>query len=124
MIKRLTEDREEYLDYVWVSSTGVRTKVIEMTNDYLLNVLRKVAQKSVLAQQLKYVEEFQMYEGKYYSEWCKALYTEYLYRKHSSIVIEQSVADSNPIDNTTDPAVVATEYFNNIQSNNGIYQIS
>ena len=116
MINRLLEERVEYSKVEWLSSNGVSTPIVNMTNDYLLNVLRKVTEKNIIACQLEYVEEFQKYQGLTYSNWVRFFYNEYLYRKHEGIVIEESILETDEI--------IADHYFSiDTPKNKNIYYI-
>lgn len=116
VINLLLEEQEEYKNVVWLSSTGIETKITEMTNDYLINVLRKVAEKSLIANTLQYVEELQTYQGITYSTWLRWLYSQYLYRKHENIVIEETVVETDRI--------LADRYFSiDSPKNSNIYYI-
>ena len=126
MIKHLLEELEEYKDIEWVSSSNVRTKIVDMSDDYLLNVLKKVAIKAIVAQTLEYVEEVQMYEGQTYSTWVRYFYSQYLYRKHEGIIIEENMPANNLSNQDKQQYVSGLEFLDvdYNQNNNGIYQIS
>lgn len=118
MINKLLIEREEYRGVEWESRSGERVLIYEISNEYLLNVLKKVWQKSIMAQQLEYVEEYQTYRGIQYSAYVRYFYNEYLYRKHEGIVIE----DKDKVSNIEKEAA---EFFNTekiIKSKN-IYRI-
>ena len=115
MIKGLREEREEYNKVEWISSRGARTKIINMSNEYLLNVLKTTCNKSIIAEQLQYVEEFQSYEGYTYCTWVRYFYNEYLYRKQEGIVLEDSMETES---------VNIEEGHNPFKTSSNIYHIS
>lgn len=86
MIKKLTlrelnNKREEYRQVEWESSKGNRIRVIDIDNDYLLNIIRKVYEKIQVAKAYPLIEEFQFYNNISYEEWSAILYNEYLWRQ-------------------------------------------
>ena len=125
-LELLKEERNEYKNIAWESTTGISTLITEMSDDYLLNALRKATQKSIVAQHLEYVSEFQTYNGIHYSAWVRYMYNEYLYRKHEGIIIEENMPANNLSNEDKQEYVSGLEFLDvdYNQSNNGIYQIS
>jgi len=80
-LKLLEDNRRHYQHISWLSSNGVKTRIINMETSYIVNVMRKVAQKLVIAREFSLVSEFQTYNGVAYEEYSKAFYNEYLYRQ-------------------------------------------
>ena len=73
-------NRLEYINVAWVSKNNVSTKITNLDDQYLLNVMRSVSKSLVLAEHFPEVVEFQSYEGVTYKDWQKYLTNEYLYR--------------------------------------------
>lgn len=80
-LRELNGKREEYRQVEWVSSKGTSTKVIDIDNDYLLNIIRKVHEKIQVAKAYPLITEFQTYNDISYREWSAILYNEYLWRQ-------------------------------------------
>lgn len=119
-LELLLEERAEYFDIQWLSSTGVYTRIVEMSDEYLLNVLSKVWQKSVKARELTYVKEFQCWNNVTYNAWVRYFYNEYLYRKHEDIVVEKNIAPQNCFTEQAQDFI----QINYPENNNGVYKIS
>ena len=76
--------REVQKNVVWYSTSRnsrVAVKVIEMSDDHLLNTIKKVYDCAKRAEDLAFIEELQSYENIKYTEWLRLLSTEYVYRK-------------------------------------------
>ena len=79
--------RERYSNLSWLSKNGVSTLIVDMEEEHILNVLRNVGQKLLLAEKFPEVIEFQEYNKVKYQTYADALYSEYLYRQE---LVEQS----------------------------------
>jgi len=80
-LSSLESKRVAYANVAWLSSSGIATRIIDMEDDYLVNVLRIVAGKAQVAEKYPLVQEFQKYNGIAYSNYANCLYNEYVYRK-------------------------------------------
>lgn len=96
-LQELLAKREHYKNLSWKSSSGSSTFILFMDDDYLLNVLRNVANKLVVSQQFPQVDEFQTYNGVAYAVYADALYNEYQLRK---IELQKRINMRNNLGNT------------------------
>ena len=77
--KRAKELQKEYAHIKW-SSSNHSIKIIDMDDNYLVNALRKVAEKEWIAGRYPQVKEFQTYNGLAYKSYGKIFYAEYKLR--------------------------------------------
>jgi aspartyl/asparaginyl-tRNA synthetase len=82
-LEELNSKREEYRQVEWESAKGDKTRVINIDNDYLLNIIRKVHEKIQVAKAYPLITEFQSYNDISYEEWSAILYNEYLWREEN-----------------------------------------
>lgn len=75
--------REVYKELRWLSTDKTKTKIVEMSDDYLLNALRKVHSKLELSKAYPLIEEFQSYNNIKYKDWAAIFYNEYIWRKET-----------------------------------------
>jgi hypothetical protein len=80
-LRQLELKRKEYINIRWKSSSNVYICIVDVDDNYLLNIMRSVSKSLVVANHFPQVEEFQEYEGVTYSDWQKILLNEYLYRE-------------------------------------------
>ena len=80
-LQQLELNRKEYINIKWKSSNGVSTRLIDVDDDYLLNIIRSVSKSLTVAEHFPQVKEFQEYNGIKYTDYQKYLQNEYLYRE-------------------------------------------
>lgn len=80
-LQQLEEQRRKYQALTWKSNIGVKTRIQDMDDSYLVNCLRKVGEKLAIAERYPAVDEFQGYEGVSYYTYSSCMYNEYLYRQ-------------------------------------------
>lgn len=102
-LRKLKEERRSYMQLSWESKNGVSTRIIDLTDDHLINVLRNVGQKLYLAEKFPKVVEFQEYNNVSYKTYADALYSEYLYREaimeaRYNEYIEQQIYEQSVLD--------------------------
>lgn len=81
----LKTKRIEYSTVCWKSSGGVKTRIWDVDDNYLLNIMRSVSKSLTLYKDFP-TAEFSEYNGVKYTEWQRYLMNEYLYRQE---VVEQ-----------------------------------
>lgn len=80
-LEQLKEARKEYKDVEWKSSGYAYTKLVDLDDEYLLNVMRTVSKSLDVLRNFPGVKEFQYYNNVKITDYKKWLKTEYLYRK-------------------------------------------
>ena len=76
----LTSAREEYSHICWESKNGRLTKITDLEDSHLINIIKSVGTSAMLAEHLPQVEELKSYNGIPYTLWREYLINEYLYR--------------------------------------------
>lgn len=79
-LEALEAQRKEYTHVRWKSSGGASTRIVNVDDNYLRNIMRSVSKSLVLASHYPLVDEFQSYESVKYTDWQRYLQNEYLYR--------------------------------------------
>jgi len=80
-LQELELKRKEYVNIKWKSSSGISTRIIDLDDSYLMNVMKSISKSLVLANHFPVVKEFQSYDKVKYTDYQKYLQTEYLYRQ-------------------------------------------
>lgn len=77
----LSRKREGYKNLTWLSTSGKSTKIVQMEDDYLLNVLRKCHEKLQLSNSYPFIEEFKSWNNICYKTYTECLSNEYQWRQ-------------------------------------------
>lgn len=78
--RQLTAYREEYSHICWESKNGRLTKITDLEDSHLINIIKSVGTSAMLAEYLPQVEELKSYNGIPYTLWREYLINEYLWR--------------------------------------------
>lgn len=78
--RQLTAYREEYSHICWESKNGRLTKITDLEDSHLINIIKSVGTSAMLAEHLPQVEELKSYNGIPYTLWREYLINEYLWR--------------------------------------------
>ena len=80
-LHQLQLNRMVYKDVKWLSSHNRYTRIWEMEDSYLLNVMKNVAASLVASKTFPLIEDFKSYNGTSYHNYAQFLENEFLFRE-------------------------------------------
>lgn len=80
-LHQLQLNRMVYKDVKWLSSHNKTTRIWEMEDSHLINVMKNVAASLVASKTFPLIEDFKTYNGTSYHNYAQFLYNEFLFRE-------------------------------------------
>lgn len=80
-LNRLQQNRMVYKDVKWLSTHNISTRIWEMEDSHLLNVMKNVANPINTSKLFPLIEDFKTYNDVSYHNWAQFLYNEFLFRE-------------------------------------------
>lgn len=82
-LQQLQLNRDIYKNVEWLGAHNTKTRVWEMEDSHLLNVMKKVANSINTNKLFPLIEDFKTYNDVSYHNWAQFLYNEFLFREEA-----------------------------------------
>lgn len=80
-LEQLQLNRDIYKNVKWLGAHNKRTRVWEMEDSHLLNVIKNVGNSINTSKLFPLIEDFKRYDDISYHNWAQFLYNEFLFRE-------------------------------------------